>query len=62
MKKEDKVFVVLLLLSNVLGLIFLFYSTIEDVNCTIDDKQTNLEDSIRKHINEGYIFDHSQIK
>lgn len=62
MKKEDKVFVVLLLLSNVLGFIFLFYSTIEDVNCTIDDKQTNLEDSIRKHINEGYIFDHSQIK
>lgn len=62
MKKEDRVFLGLLILSNILGFIFLYYSTVEDLSSTIENKQINIDDSIRKHIDDGYIFNHSQIK
>lgn len=57
-KKEDRIFIILLILSNILGWIFLYTQTRDDV---VFEKQNNIEDSIKIELNESYLFDHSKI-
>jgi len=59
MKKEDSIFLILLILSYILGWILLY--TTEQVKTNVESEVYN-QDSIKKVIDSTYIFDHSQIK
>jgi|688.fasta_scaffold151870_5 hypothetical protein len=59
MKKEDIIFLILLILSYILGWILLY--TTEQVKTNVESEVYN-QDSIRKVLDSTYFFNHSQIK
>ena len=62
MRKEDKIFIGLVIISNIFGWVFLYYVVNFQVEKPAITQDIQVEDSIKSEIDSTYPFDHSQIK
>lgn len=62
MRKEDKIFIGLVIISNIFGWVFLYYVVNFQVEKPVITQDIQVEDSIKSEIDSTYPFDHSQIK